>query len=178
MKVRQTATIGILVVGMGLFGVESANAKNPLTEAPAIRLKPLQRIAPSTHVAQSSSYTIAQVTDANNPLYGSWKLTYSVDGIVYQSVLVMNGYSGAMRTRYFDPNFKKPQVVDQTIRLKSSSKGLVLLGYNPVYAGTSRKHPTYSADNFRFSLQPDGSVVIVNCDDAQQCSAVDVETIK
>ncbi|MHC5721078.1 MAG: hypothetical protein ACYTX0_55925, partial [Nostoc sp.] len=94
-------------------------------------------------VSQSSSYAIAQLVDANSPIYGSWKLRYSVDGVVYQSVLVMTGYSGVMRTRYFQPGINKKQVVDQKISLMSSSEGLVLLGYNPVYAVTSTRHPTY-----------------------------------
>jgi hypothetical protein len=153
--------IALLSLTVGLFGIESANAKNPLTEAPVT--------APSNY--------IAQVTDASNPIYGSWKLRYSVDGIVYESVLVMKGFSGSMRTRYYHPSLGK-QAVDQTMYLKSSPDGLILLGYNPVYAGTTRKHPYFSADNFLFSIEPDGSARITNCDDAGQCSAVTAQTIR
>lgn len=141
-KFKQTTLIAILVAGIGLFDVKSAEARNALV--------------PTPDVSQSSSYAIAQLIDANSPIYGNWQLRYSVDGIVYQSVLVMKGYSGAMRTRYFDPSINKSQVIDQTISLKSSAQGLVLLGYNPVYAGTSTRHPTYAADNFLFSIEPDG----------------------
>ena len=164
MNFKQTASIGILVAGIGLFGIKSADARNPLVQAP--------------NVSQSSSYTVAQLLDANSPIYGTWKLRYSVDGIVYQSVLVMNGYSGAMRIRYFDPNVNRSQVVDQGISLKSSAEGLILVGYNPVYAGTSRRHPTYVADNFLFAIQPDGSLAAYTCDYARQCSAVSMERIK
>jgi hypothetical protein len=134
---KQTTSMTILVVGIGLFGIKSVDARNVLVQTP--------------DVSQSSSYAIAQLLDANSPIYGSWNLRYSVDGIVYQSVLVMQGYSGVMRTRYFEPGINKKQVVDQEISLKSSPQGLILLGYNPVYAGTSTRHPTYVADNFLFS---------------------------
>ncbi|MEH1893912.1 MAG: hypothetical protein V7K94_01085 [Nostoc sp.] len=160
---KQTASIAILVAGIGLFGIKSANGSDILAQTP--------------NTSQSSSYAIAQLVDANSPLYGSWSLRYSVDGVVYQSVLVMKGYSGMMRTRYFDSTINQRQVVDQEISLKSSPQGLVLLGYNPVYPGTSRRHPTYAADNFLFSVEPDGSVIAYTCDDLRRCSAVDVESI-
>ena len=160
---KQTTQIAILIAGIGLFGLKSVDARNALVQTP--------------DVSQSSSYAIAQLLDANSPIYGSWKLRYSVDGVVYQSVLVMQGYSGVMRTRYFDSSINKKQVVDQEISLKSSPQGLVLLGYNPVYPGTSRRHPTYAADNFLFSVEPDGSLTAYTCDDLRQCSAVDVESV-
>ncbi|MEH2353561.1 hypothetical protein [Nostoc sp.] len=156
---KQTTSIAILVAGIGLFGIKSADASNALVQTP--------------DVSQSSSYMIAQLVDANSPIYGSWQLKYSVDGVVHTSVLVMNGYSGVMRTRYFSS--KKRQVVDQKIRLKSSPRGLVFLGYNPVYAGTSTRHPTYAADNFLFAIEDDGSFTAFTCDDRRQCSPVDVE---
>ncbi|MEH1906188.1 hypothetical protein [Nostoc sp.] len=160
---KQTTSIAILVAGIGLFSIKSVEARNALVQTP--------------DVSQSSSYTIAQLLEANSPIYGTWNLRYSIDGIVYQSVLVMEGYSGMMRTRYFDPEINKKQVIDQEISLKSSSEGLVFLGYNPVYAGTSTRHPTYIADNFLFSVEPDGSLAAYTCDSLRRCSAVDVERI-
>ncbi|MHC5729575.1 MAG: hypothetical protein ACYTXY_36715, partial [Nostoc sp.] len=160
---KQTTSIAILVAGIGLFSIKSVDARNALVQTP--------------DVSQSSSYAIAQLLEANSPIYGTWNLRYSIDGIVYQSVLVMEGYSGMMRTRYFDPTINKKQVIDQEISLKSSPQGLVLLGYNPVYAGTSIRHPTYAADNFLFSVEPDGSLAAYTCDNLRQCSAVDVEKI-
>lgn len=160
MNFKRTGAIALFSLTVGLFGIESANAKNPLTEAP---------------VTVHSNY-IAQVTDANSPIYGSWKLRYSVDGIVYESVLVMKGFSGSMRTRYNDPRLGK-QAVDQTMYLKNSPDGLVLLGYNPVYAGTNTEHPTYVADNFLFAIEYDGAKAEI-CDDSLQCSAVSVQAIR
>lgn len=83
---KQTTSIAILVAGIGLFGIKSVDARNALVQTP--------------DVSQSSSYAIAQLLEANSPIYGTWNLRYSIDGIVYQSVLVMEGYSGMMRTRY------------------------------------------------------------------------------
>ncbi|HEY9875965.1 MAG TPA: hypothetical protein V6D12_21215 [Candidatus Obscuribacterales bacterium] len=59
-----------------------------------------------------------------------------------------------------------------------ASQRLVLLGYNPVYRGTNTRHPTYSADNFLFQVSPDGSLGVATCDDAGQCSSVDIEEIR
>ncbi|MDZ8095904.1 MAG: hypothetical protein RMZ42_28795 [Nostoc sp. DedQUE05] len=168
---RQTTSIAILVAGIGLFGIKSVDARNALVQTPDVS-------QPSSYaIGFAAPKVIAQLLDANSPIYGSWKLRYSIDGIVYQSVLVMEGYSGVMRTRYFDPSINQKQGVDQNISLKSSPQGLVLLGYNPVYAGTSRRHPSYAADNFLFSVEPDGSLTAYTCDERRQCSAVDIERI-
>ena len=159
-----TTTAVLLGLLVGFCGGKTAQAKSP-SATPSVS-------------SQNSSFTIAQLTQASNPLYGAWKLTYSVGGIVYESVLYMNGYSGKMRTRYFEPGINRTQVVDQTMRLRSSSQGLVLLGYNPVYRGTNTPHPTYSADNFLFQITPDGSLGVATCDDAGRCSSVDIEAIR
>lgn len=135
-------------------------------------------VIPENSNPQSSSFTIAQLTQASSPIYGNWKLQYSVDGIIYESVLVMQGYYGGMRTRYFDPQSRRSTAVDQTMTLKSSANGLVLLGSNPVYAGTRTRHPTYSADNFLFQIRPDGTTVAFTCDYNLQCSPVDIESIR
>lgn len=109
-------------------------------------------------------------------MYGCWQLTYSVSGIVYESLLKMDGYDGVMLTAYFDPSIKDTNYVQQTMRLRSSARGLLILGHNPVYPGTSRRHPTYNADNFLFQVRPNGDYLFVTCDDAEQCSPVEVGT--
>lgn len=163
MNFKKSISTGALLIGViGLFGIESVSARN-YSEKP------------------SSSYTIAQsnskITDANSPIYGTYKLTYSVDGIVYESTLVMSGYSGVMRTRYYNPNTSKTEVVRQNISLKSIPQGLFLIGSNPVYDRTSRKAESYSPDNFLFSITPDGPVFFT-CDRMERCSHVDLEVIK
>lgn len=163
MNFKKSISTGALLLGViGLFGIESVSARN-YSEKP------------------SSSYTIAQsnskITDANSPIYGTYKLTYSVDGIVYESTLVMSGYSGVMRTRYYNPNTSKTEVVRQNISLKSIPQGLFLIGSNPVYDRTSRAAKDYSPDNFLFSITPDGPVFFT-CDQMERCSHVDLEVIK
>ncbi|WYL99692.1 MAG: hypothetical protein HEQ19_09285 [Gloeotrichia echinulata CP02] len=158
MNIKQTVSIGLLTLGIGFFGMKSVDAQSPVTQQP-------------------SSFTIAQLTEASSPIYGTYKLQYSVNGIIHESILRMRGYSGIMRTRYFNPQRRKTVVVDQTMELKSSSSGLILLGSNPVYAGTTIP-AEYSADNFLFQIRPDGTLVVFTCDDAKQCSPVDLEVIR
>jgi len=168
MNGKKAATIGILLLAMGLFGVKPADAKtstNNLGESKAT-------------ISRSSAYTIAQYSEANSPLYGNWKLTYSIDGVVYESVLIMNGYEGGMGTTFFDPNLRRTRVISQTMYLKSSSKGLILVGYNPTDYYTNKPDRTYSADNFLISIVPDGSLLVTTCDSAGRCSDVDLQAIK
>ena len=160
----------VLVGGMGLFDIKSADAKNAFIKAPITTNSP--------DITQSSSFTIAQLTEASYPLYGSWKLTFSVNGTVHKGYLIMRGYYGTLRVSFFNPNVRKKTTIDQGMKLMSSSRGLVLLGYNPVYAGTSISHPSYAADNFVFAVQPDGSLVAFTCDDQERCSSVDIEAVK
>jgi hypothetical protein len=169
MDLKQITKIGILTLGVGLLSVGSAYAKNQEAKLPV----PLQSFIP---VVQSSSFNIAQVTNASSPVYGSWTLSYSIDGIDYESILDMHGYSGTMQIRYFDYRLGETQVVDQTMYLKALPEGTILLGYNPVYAGTDIKHPTYTADDFWFSVQPNGSAEIIHCNDTEECSPVYAQT--
>jgi hypothetical protein len=170
MNYHKTVSFLALILGIGLFGIKSVDAKNPLITVPINKNSQL--------IAPSSSIKIAQLTEASSPLYGSWRLTFSAGGIVHEGILVMQGYYGVLRVWYFDPNLKKKASIDEYMELKSSSKGLVLLGYNPVYAETFVSHPTYIADNFLFSIQPDGSLVALTCDARERCSSVDIEEIR
>jgi len=170
MNLKQTISVLVSVIGMGLFGMKSVEAKNAFTTAPLT--------TDSTQNTPSSAFTIAQITEASYPLYGSWKLTFSVNGTVYKGYLIMKGYYGDLRVSYFDPQTRKKATIDEGMKLMSSSRGLVLLGYNPVYAGTSISHPSYAADNFMFAVQPDGSLVAFTCDDQERCSSVDMEYVK
>jgi hypothetical protein len=166
MNLKKSASLGILFIGTtGLFGLESVDARS----------NPSKSIY-SPDNSQSSSYTIAQVGNANSPIYGTWKLTYSVDAIVHESTLVMSGYSGVMRTRYYNTNKRKVEVIRQNMTLKSIPKGLFLIGSNPVHDRTSRK-ADYIPDNFLFSITPDGPVFLM-CDRMERCSYVDLAVIK
>ena len=125
---------------------------------------------PSQSLASETSFKVAQA----NPIHGQWRLRFHNAGIVHESVLRMNGYSGIMLTRYYDVNYRRSVIVQQTMKLSSTPKGLMILGYSPVYAGTKTRHPTYSPDNFLFQINPNGSVTFVTCDDARRCSPVEI----
>ena len=163
MNLKKSASLGILFIGItGLLGLESVDARSNPTKS-----------IYSPENSRSSSYTIAQVGNANNPIYGTWKLTYSVDAIVHESTLVMSGYSGVMRTRYYNSKNGKTEVIRQNMTLKSVPKGLFLIGSNPVYDRTSKKAEDYSPDNFLFSITPDGPVLLM-CDRMERCSYVEL----
>lgn len=123
-----------------------------------------------------STYQPPQI-DSSSPLDGIWKLQYSVHGIIYQSVLKMEGNQGKMLTRFFNVNAGQPEEVEQTLKIEPSAHGLLLLGSNPVYPGTNTPYPTYSADNFLFTVNPDGSRFAYTCDAANRCSPVEMEYV-
>ncbi|OPH09505.1 hypothetical protein [Cylindrospermopsis raciborskii] len=123
-------------------------------------------------IKEESTTLLAQA----NPLYGCWGLTYSAGGIIHESVLIMDGYSGAMMTQFYNLVLARTDVVLQTMRLRGSSQGVVILGFNPVNPQTNRRHPTYNPDNFLFQIRPNGSYLFITCDDAGKCSPVQVSS--
>jgi len=127
-------------------------------------------------LALGNALTQMPVFGQTNPVYACWKLTFSSSGVMYENILQMNGYRGRMLTTYYDQNVGRTAFVEQTMKLTSSAKGMLILGYSPVYAGTTRRHPTYSADNFLFQVRPSGEYLFATCDDGGRCSPVDVES--
>jgi hypothetical protein len=105
---------------------------------------------------------------------GCFDMVYSASGVSHESRLVMQGSQGYMRTRYFDPIARKTNDVGQIMLVGSSPRGILIYGYEPVYFGTSIRHPSYSPDNFLFSISPNGSYVSLTCDDEGKCSEVDI----
>jgi hypothetical protein len=106
----------------------------------------------SSIFTRANSIKVAQV----NPIYGCWRLTWSPVGIVHESRLRMNGYYGTMVTNYYNQRTRRSESVQQSMRLGSSPRGLVIIGSNPVYVGTSYR-ATYNADSLFFQLRPNGS---------------------
>ncbi|MBN3958721.1 hypothetical protein [Nostoc sp. NMS8] len=105
---------------------------------------------------------------------GTIKLRYSSGGVVHEGRLIINGDSGKLFTRFFDIKRNKTATVEQTIEIENTAKGLVLWGYYPVYPGTKTPYPDYSADNFVLRINVDGSYFLRTCDDAENCSDVEV----
>ena len=174
MNLKQFASIGILATGLGFLGLKSVDAKTSSPQSPTSVSNPSMDVVESS---QSSSYTIAQTFDAQ-PIYATWKLTHSFAGFVHESTVVLNGLSGVMRTKYYNSLTKKTETVKQNMILKSMPRGLMLIGSNPVYDGTSKAHPTYVEDNFILAVQPDGLFIVLTCDRENRCSDVDFEVIK
>jgi hypothetical protein len=108
-----------------------------------------------------------------NPLYGCWRLTYSSFGVVHESLLQMNGYDGVMVTGFYDSSVRDTVFVRQYMKMKGSARGLLILGYNPVYVGSNRR-ANYSPDNFLFQVNPNGDFLAGTCDDEGKCSPVEV----
>ncbi len=115
-------------------------------------------------------------TNTNMPTIpdGTLKLRYSSGAVVHEGTLTMNGDSGKLLTSFFDINSNQTATVEQTIKLENTSRGLVLWGYNPVYPGTQIPFPNYAPDNFLLGVNPDGSINLRTCDDADNCSDVEV----
>jgi CRISPR/Cas system CMR-associated protein Cmr5 small subunit len=110
-------------------------------------------------------------------IYRNFKLRYSISEVVYESTLKMKGDSGTMLTKFFDKNTNKTEIIEQTIKLEQSSTGLLLLGFDPVYPDTQIPYPNYAADKFIIEFNRDGSFNWTTCDDAGNCSDVEVENL-
>lgn len=133
--------------------------------------KKVSTVKPSSNLKPSSSFDIAQAFSRNTEL----KLRYSsAAGVIHESVLRIKGDSGVMTTRFFDLIKGRTTVVQQTMKLKQSPEGLLILGSNPVYPGTNIPYPGYSPDNFLFQITPDGEPRFVTCDLKRQCSEVTI----
>ena len=119
------------------------------------------------------------IEPGNSNIDGDWKLQFSIDGYIFVGRLQMKGDSGIMRVIFPNRsgNGQKVGTVDQTMQLYNSSQGLVLLGFNPVDPDTGKSVTSsdYPADNFLIRTELDGSMIIINCDDAGNRSPVKVE---
>jgi hypothetical protein len=99
-----------------------------------------------------------------------------VAGVVHTSVLGMPADSsiGVMITDFYDGSLGRQSRVEQTMHATNSPEGLLIVGSDPVYPGTSRSYSTYSPDNFLMRVLPTGDVAAVNCDDNSVCTEVRV----
>lgn len=102
---------------------------------------------------------------------------YGHGGIAHEGILYMNGCTGKMLTSFFDTDTNQTQTVEQTMVLRSTKYGLVWLGYDPIYQDT-RVPAKYNADNITMRRAVNGEWEVVNCDDANVCSEVEVISYK
>jgi hypothetical protein len=112
------------------------------------------------------------------PSFSCLKLHYTASGILHNAALVMPAGSsvGVMVTEFYDGNVGGRAMVEQTMAAVNSAEGLLIVGSNPVYPGTTRPYRTYSPDNFLLRVTPDGDIAAVNCDDNSVCAQVRVTT--
>lgn len=168
---------------MLLLTLANGYMSQPLVAASPQRTSP----APERSVSPFSSprpthNIIAQQRSCTRPnrseyIYGTYKVGWTVQGNYYESVLEMRGDSGLMLTSYFNPNINRPELVLQTMRIQSCSFGLVIAGYSPRDPETKLPKRTYSADNLVMRRQPNGEIIIVNCDDAEVCAPATIESV-
>jgi hypothetical protein len=102
-------------------------------------------------------------------------ITFSNSSSVHYGRLVLGSNGrGLMRVSFYDARSGRQEAIDQVMVLQNSRVGLVLVGYNPVIAGTNRRHPTYAADNFIIRKQPNGDYLFFLLDDAGAQSPTEV----
>lgn len=108
-------------------------------------------------------------------VFGDYKLGWTFGGERHEGLLQMKGRIGKMRIQYFDEANNKTDTVDQTMVLASCTKGLIMLGFNPVIADTNQTHPTYVADNLIYRREINGDESIENQDDSGVTVPVEIE---
>lgn len=92
-----------------------------------------------------------------------FELKFTAGITQYRAALVLfDDGTGAMRVKFYDNG---PRMVEQYVRLENTLSGLRITGYNPVYPGTSTRHPSYQADNFYISQDENGNLSLMNVDD-------------
>jgi len=109
-------------------------------------------------------------------VYGNYKIGWTTASIRHEGILNMNGRVGKMRIQFFDQAANSTSAVDQIMVLASCTKGLVLLGFNPVVAGTNEKAANYITDNLIFRRETSGEFTLLNCYQGG-CSPIEMQQV-
>jgi hypothetical protein len=109
-------------------------------------------------------------------IYGSYKIGWTTASIRHEGFIRMEGRVGQMRIQFFDQATNNTHSVDQTMVLASCTKGLVIIGLNPVVAGTNKKADTYTTDNLIFRRETNGGLTLLNCYQGG-CSPIEMEKV-
>lgn len=153
-KIWQSATTTFLAIISGSMPVWSLTTAN----IPAPTVKPL---AVHKKIALHRT-TCVRLTFSNGPIVHSGQLWLNSNGM------------GRMTVKYFSPDLGRPESVDLTIRSENTPQGILLVGSNPIYSGTRRRHPTYSPDNFLLRIDENGHRNFSTFDLNRNTSAVEV----
>lgn len=108
------------------------------------------------------------------PIYDHINIRWSAGFVVHEAHLDLQGCRGKMTVRFFNSERRRTETISQTMIVRNTANGILLLGYNPVWLNTRTRHPSYAADNILIQQRPDGSMGIMLCDDLNQCSPVEV----
>jgi hypothetical protein len=96
-------------------------------------------------------------------------------GILHQGKLMLNNSgNGAMQVNFFNANTNRSEAIVQAMTVRDSEYGILIVGSNPVYAGTRNRHPTYHPDNFLIKVQENGEYLFFAFDGQGTQSAVDI----
>ncbi len=97
------------------------------------------------------------------------------DGILHEGKLMLNNRgNGSMQVKYFNSRVNRSEVIIQTMTVQDSPYGTLIVGSNPVYAGTRARNLTYHPDNFLLNIQENGNYLLFAFDGQGTKSPVDV----
>lgn len=103
------------------------------------------------------------------------RLTFSNGAIVHAGKLWLNDNGmGRMTVKFFSTDLGRQESVDLTMRSENTPQGILLVGSNPIYSGTRRRHPNYSPDNFLLRIDENGRRTFSTFDLNRNTSAVEV----
>ena len=85
---------------------------------------------------------------------GVWGLEFAVGATQHQAILSINGDSGFMVVRLPDGQGGIKNI-GQTMKLRQSYKGLVIVGQDPTDIDTDKPSETYQPDNFLIAVRPE-----------------------
>ncbi len=102
-------------------------------------------------------------------------MNWSNGPIVHAGKLWLNSNGrGRLTVKFYNTNLGRPESIDLTMSTENTPQGILLVGSNPVYSGTRRRHPTYSPDNFLIRIDENGRYTFFAFDLNRNTSGVDV----
>ncbi len=138
-------------------------------------MRNLERLLAGILLLLASSVGVeAQVGPCTDPMSGTARLRFSVGTTIHEAQLDLRGCSGTMTVRYYNEELRRTEAISERMEVRSSPRGTLILGFDPVYFGISRRHWGYAADNLLVQRDVSGEVLFQNCDDGNQCSLVEV----
>ncbi len=104
-------------------------------------------------------------------------MNWSNGPIVHAGKLWLNSNGrGRLTVKFYNANIGRPESIDLTMSTENTPQGILLVGRDPVYSGTRRRHPTYSPDNFLIRIDENGQYTFFAFDLNRNTSGVDVSS--